>query len=1557
MRIERRFTTRKAGAYKDIRFVKRTSEIRNPDGSLVFQHRDITVPEGWSQVAVDILSQKYFRKAGVQQVEGLDEARWSYDRPKASHNYVGTVVEDDAGETVEGTEHDARQVFHRLAGCWTWWGEKYGYFDSKDDARAFYDEISYMLAAQMAAPNSPQWFNTGLFWSYGIEGPPQGHMFVDPKAGKMRRARNAYEHPQPHACFIQAVSDDLVNEGGIMDLWTREARLFKYGSGTGSNFSAVRGESEPLSGGGKSSGLMSFLKIGDRAAGAIKSGGTTRRAAKMVCLDIDHPDVEDFITWKAAEEQKVAALVAGSRTMKKCLGQMLKAAWVDAEADAAQDDADLVDGQKLVANPRDNAALRAAVRNARSCYVPDQMIRKALQIIGQGVRDMGLADFDVNWDSEAYLTVSGQNSNNSVRVPNTFLDALEKGEDWELIRRKDGKVARKIPAAELWDKICNSAWSCADPGIQFDTTINEWHPCPDGGRINASNPCVTGSTLVATGDGLRRIDALLEEPFDVVGGDAALHAVEPAFETGVKRVYRLRTDSGYTVELTADHRVLTVNRGDVAARDLCAEDVLVLSGSPFGRRMLQRVQAEDLGAQAADSAVLGGGACGGGVTGAVATLPRATAVEARALLKIDRSGRAQSFCDAVFELDRESVAAVLRGMLAAAGEVSGAGVAFGGAQGILQQAQQLLLAFGIKSRLGDARLYVMGACGVRLLEQIGLPLGGGAGPDGLAESGPIDGRVEPLLDRVRDVEPLGEEPVYDLTEAATHHFVAGGIVVHNCSEYMFLDDTACNLASINLVHFEGGDQEAAPLFDGAEAKEPFRFDIERFEHAVRLWSVVLEVSVLMASFPSESIAQKSYEYRTLGLGYANLGTLLMRQGIAYDSDAGRAICGAITAVMTGGAYATSAQMAGELGPFERYADNREHMLRVIRNHRRAAWSAAESDYEDLSVVPVTIDAEVCPPALLTAARASWDRALETGEQHGYRNAQVTVIAPTGTIGLVMGCDTTGIEPDFALVKFKKLAGGGYFKIVNESLAPALQRLSYSEGEIADILAHAKGHGTLRGAPGVNHVALRDRGFDDERLDKLEGQLQAAFDLSYAFSVWNLGEDFCRNELGLSAEVLARPELNLLAELGFGEEEIRAANDYCCGTMTVEGAPHLRDEHLPIFDCANRCGGRGTRYIQYGAHIGMMAAAQPFLSGAISKTINMPTEATLGDVHEAYVNSWRSMIKAVALYRDGSKLSQPLSSLALEELGLADREEADDVMGQALAAALPGVSKEVAQVAAAAAARFIESDAEAVEEDKDFAQRDRGFTLRGRRLLPYRRSGFTQKAVVGGHNIYVRTGQYEDGTLGEIFLDMHREGAAFRSLMNCFAIAISLGLQHGVPLEEYVDAFVFTRFEPSGVVQGHDKVKFSTSIIDYIFRELAISYLGRGDLAHVQPEVMLDTGATSPGPGSDRNLGRKNVGDAKTGDAETDEDGSDGDAKGPHTDDGEPIIELFPPPHGPKPTETPVAQAEVATQARIVAEARIKGYEGEACPECGSMTMVRNGTCLKCHTCGATSGCS
>lgn len=1691
MKILRRYTTEGQDPFGAFSFTPRTSRIVNPDGSVVFEMKDLLAPEQWSAVAVDILAQKYFRRAGVPEKiehfaeEGVPE--WlRRGRPAAGARLAG--------------ETDARQVFRRLAGCWTYWGWKGGYFSSESDARAFFDETCHMLAAQLAAPNSPQWFNTGLHWAYGIEGPPQGHYFVDPTSGAMAKSTSAYERPAPHAClphhapvttpagpvpigeivernliglpvydrdgltrvvavkhnglqavyrvrlangnaieatadhlvlacdghktrrrwvevgelrpgmrliqrtdtaldaegegqavaeaalagwlqadgfvgqyahgtnrsltieamtvnadehayvgelvetvlggvhsherraesrgshldirrirlygeplrafvtryelldrklemqvpaavraggravviaylralfqadgcvriredrqssdivfgtispklavgvsqllynlgiynriamgedsrpdrqdyyhvviawksekekfaetigfvsadkqqklttalnlpgrsvarlrdeviegieyvgeedvydieteshnfltnnvvvhncFIQAVRDDLVNDGGIMDLWVREARIFKYGSGTGSNFSSLRGENEPLSGGGKSSGLMSFLKIGDRAAGAIKSGGTTRRAAKMVILDLDHPDIEEFINWKTVEEQKVAALVTGSKLLNRHLNAILKAChkWPKP-------------GERF--DRTRNTDLRNAIAEARAALVPVNYVERVLQLARQGFTALRFEEYDTDWNSKAYYTVSGQNSNNSVRVSNEFMEAVEGDGPWHLYWRTEREKAKRenrrprpsktLQARELWEQIAYAAWACADPGVQFDTTINEWHTCPGDGRINASNPCVTGDTLVATADGPVRIDALLSKHAHVYGDDGCLHEVAPAFLTGFKPVFRLRTRSGRELKLTADHRVLTANRGDMPASQLSASDLLI-------------------------------------------------------------TWDADALCH---------------------GE-----------------------------------------------------------------------------DQFESLTYLGKEPVYDLTEPATHHFVANGIVVHNCSEYLFLDDTACNLASLNLLRF----------YDHATG----RFDVDSYRHACRLWTLILEISVYMAQFPSVSVAQKSFDFRTLGLGYANLGTLLMVQGIPYDSPEGRAWCGAITALMHAVAYATSAEIAGEVGPFPRYSDNREAMLRVLRNHRRAASNAPRDEYEGLAIPPVGIDPAYCPDYLLDAARRESDRMVELGQRHGYRNAQVTVLAPTGTIGLVMDCDTTGVEPDFALVKFKKLAGGGYFKIINSSIPPALARLGYTRSQSDDIIRYALGTGTLRGCPHINAVSLKALGFTDELLQRIEAGLPGAFELPFAFNRWSVGDDFCRNQLHLSADELEKPGFDLLRALGFTREQITEASAYVCGTMTVEGAPHLKPEHYPVFDCANKCGKLGQRFLSTESHIRMMAAAQPFISGAISKTINMPHDATIDDVKKSYLLSWQLMLKANALYRDGSKLSQPLntvSDLPEEAASLED---------------LVAAKAEPMRIAEKIVYRYIAH----------------------RRRLPDRRAGYTQKARIGNHKIYLRTGEYEDGALGEIFIDMHKEGAAFRSMTNCFAIAVSLGLQHGVPLDEFVDAFLFTRFEPNGIVQGNPHIKMTTSIIDYIFRELAITYLGRHELAQVEPEDLrgdaLHRERKEPEFESEE-LGEERIIEPAI---------SAGKAfSTPRSGHLHPIGENGNGSNGHK--HAPTRGNGVQTMDEKIRQARLKGYEGDPCSECGQLTLVRSGACAKCDTCGASSGCS
>ncbi len=1195
MQISRYYVKETGCHYSGLELDTRTSEIRNPDGTVVFKCDDVIVPKFWSQVATDIIAQKYFRKAGIPTVlkkkreEGVPE--WL--QPSVADSEA--LLRLPEKERYSG-EHDARQVFHRMAGCWTYWGWKGKYFDSEESALAFYEELMYSLTYQMAAPNSPQWFNTGLNWAYGISGPAQGHYYVDYSSGELIQATDAYTHPQPHACFIQSINDDLVNEGGIMDLWVREARLFKYGSGTGSNYSNIRSSAEPLSGGGRSSGLMSFLKIGDRSAGAIKSGGTTRRAAKMVCLDLDHPDILEFVNWKVLEEQKVAALVTGSQLCNQHLNNIMRACY---EEHPENDQF----------NPRLNLKLQKAIADARKVKVPQNYVDRVIHLAKMGFKTIEFPVYDTDWNSEAYASVSGQNSNNSIRITNEFMEAIIDDTDWNLYWRTEKSKAKKenrlpkpcktMPAKELWEEIAYAAWTCADPGVQYHTTINEWHTCPEDGEIKASNPC---------------------------------------------------------------------------------------------------------------------------------------------------------------------------------------------------------------------------------------------------------------------------------------------------SEYMFLDDTACNLASINLIKFYNSTTK--------------KMDVAGFEHTAKLWTIVLEISVMMAQFPSKSIAQLSYDFRTLGLGYANLGALLMLQGVPYDSESAFAMCGALTSIMHMTAYATSAEMAKELGTFTGYLRNKDSMLRVLRNHRRAAYNEDKSEYEGLSIVPVGINPEHCPIELLQAAREISNKAVELGELYGFRNAQVTVIAPTGTIGLVMDCDTTGVEPDFALVKFKKLAGGGYFKIINQSIPPALVNLGYSDTEIDEIIKYAKGHGTIAGAPYINHQSLKARGFTEEILQKIDVMLPTVFELSFAFSRYMVGDEFLSQQLGFTSEQINSPSFDLLKSVGFSRQEIAMANDYVCGTMTIEGSPFLKAEHYPVFDCANKCGKTGSRFIRPMAHIKMMAAAQPFISGAISKTINLQNQAAVDDIKEAYFESWRLGLKANAIYRDGSKLSQPLSSVFdddLEQL-LEDRDQND-----------------IVKIAERVIHRYIAK----------------------RKRLPDRRTGYTQKSKINGQSVYIRTGEYENGQLGEIFIDMHREGATVRSLLNCFAIAISLGLQHGVPLEEFVDAFVFTRFEPSGIVSGNAKIKFSTSIIDYIFRELAVSYLSRNDLAHVNDEdehMLPDT----------HNIVTE-ISDDVT-ELHSERDLNYGIEEKPSYN------------YSLSSSESLHREVSTVSDDSLMLKKKVKnaieqGYTGDVCPECDNMTMVRNGVCLKCMTCGGTTSCS
>lgn len=1243
MKITRKFTTAGQDPFDTVKWTTRSSKISNPDGSIVFEMKDAEVPASWSQLATDIAVSKYFRKAGVPQMDkpgAIIAGGWQAASKRAKDGLPSGVQKDGDGKVVTGPERSVRQLAHRLAGCWRHWGEQHKYFDTPEDGQAFYDELVYMLIHQMAAPNSPQWFNTGLHWAYGIDGPAQGHWVPDPKTGEVALAGGAYEHPQPHACFIQSVSDDLVNDGGIMDLWVREARLFKYGSGTGTNFSRLRGEGEQLSGGGKSSGLMSWLKIGDRAASAIKSGGTTRRAAKMVCLDMDHPDIDQFVNWKVREEIKVAAMVEG---LQKIAGE------------------------------------RASIHDPET--------------VGETAARLGLKlDFDFN--GEAYASVSGQNSNNSVRVPDSFFEAVDRGGVWETRWRTTGETARTLDARKLWDDIAYAAWRCADPGVQYDSTINAWHTCPSAGRINASNPC---------------------------------------------------------------------------------------------------------------------------------------------------------------------------------------------------------------------------------------------------------------------------------------------------SEYMFLDNTACNLASLNLMKF----------YDAPSR----HFDVRAYEHAIDLWTMVLEISVLMAAYPSKEVAQLSWKYRTLGLGYANLGAMLMQAGIAYDSEDGRAICGCLSAILTGGSYRMSAKMAKEHGPFPGYKADEENMLRVVRNHRRAAHGvkreAAEWEGLNAKTRPVPIDQSRCrggqvpvanTPELLDRARMAWDQAIQLGEKHGYRNAQTTVIAPTGTIGLLMDCDTTGVEPDFALVKFKKLAGGGYFKIANASVKPALEAMGYDERERQEMLRYLLGSLHLEvplpedvpGAMEGQTLAqwLRGKGLIEEDLKKITEALPGVFELGFAFSAWTLGDETLERA-GVDAEAAkANMGFNLLRELGLSSKQVGELNLTICGTQTLEGAPHLKAEHLPVFDCANTCGPLSTRYIAPQGHIRMMAAAQPFISGAISKTINLPNEAGVDEIKECYRLSWELGLKANALYRDGCKLSQPLSNksdakdedeavveVATIEVDLEDTVEVDiDGENEAL--------EEVEELTVAAAKSAGEGDeAGAVRTVERIVHRPM------RRRLPDTRGSLTHKFNIAGHEGYLTVGLYEDGMPGELFITMAKEGSTIGGLMDSLGTAVSVALQYGVPLESLVRKFTHQRFEPAGMTTNRD-IPLAKSLVDYIFRWLGIQFIPGYREANTprraesssetnsaepgKPDRMRSLAGPTDGAGGRVDLAARMTRDANPQSAETEPGARSGTMARAATETvmsstRHVVVEA---------TETSVRRsrsAGVEASSKTGESAQLSSMlesmaDAPACDVCGTIT-VRNGTCYKCLNCGNSMGCS
>ena len=1165
LKIKRVFTKDKLDRYQGITFEKRSSKLVNPDGSVITEIEGIEVPSFWSQIATDILAQKYLRKRGV---------------PQKDQN--GNYILDQEGKIVLGGEKSAREAVDRLAHTWRWWGEKYGYFDSVDDANAFEDEIAYMLIHQIASPNSPQWFNTGLALIYNITGNPQGHWFVDPDTKELKQSEDAYTRAQAHACFILSIKDDLVNEGGIFQTLVNEARIFKYGSGSGINFSPIRSVGEPLSGGGSSSGLMSFLKIFDSSAGSIKSGGTTRRAAKMVCLNMDHPEIEDFIEWKVKEERKVLSLVAGSHIAYNFLTKIMRSAYENG------------------LDPRKNTELKRLIKEARANNIPENYIKRVIMLVENGVKpdEFTFERYNTDFRSEAYGTVSGQNSNNSVRVTNEFFYKLLNDEYWDLKNRTDGSVSKTVKARSLWGKVVQAAWECADPGVQYDTTINEWHTCPNDGRINASNPC---------------------------------------------------------------------------------------------------------------------------------------------------------------------------------------------------------------------------------------------------------------------------------------------------SEYMFLDDTACNLASLNLLSF----------YDS----ETNRFDVEKYKHAIRLWTIVLEITVLMSHLPSKEVALNTYLYRTLGLGYGNLGALLMQMGIPYESEEGYAMTAVITAILGGESYATSAEMAKYLGPFERFHANKENMLRVIRNHRRAIYGAPDDEYEGLSIRPMRINYELAPNYILDEARNSWDEALELGTLYGYRNAQTTLIAPTGTIGLQMDFDTTGIEPDYALVKFKKLVGGGYLKIVNQSVRPSLKRLGYNDRQIDDIEKYILGHLSFDGCPYINTETLLGKGFDLDKIREIEQKLRYADSLDNLFSVQSIGFEYLQR-LSISRELLDDKNFDLLKYLGFTDQEVEEAEKYIFGSATIEGAPHIKEEHLKVFDCANKCGKYGKRFVSPVGHIKQMAAAQSFLSGAISKTVNLPEDATIRDVEEIYMMGWKLMLKAVALYRDNSKLSQPLTTGSQDRFSALFEDKIPHDVGEE-------TQKDSVQVS-------LETSS-----DKNRPVRKK---------LPPERYSITHKFNVAGHKGYLTVGLFEDGSPGEIFINMSTAGSFLAGIMDALAISLSLNLQYGVPLETLIRNLSNLRFEPSGVT-SNPEIPIVKSITDYIAKWLALKFLPP-ELAKLYHNHELVDKSYSEG-GSNHKLKLPTNDNAPAVSNQT--------------------VELLKPNLEQELDDS--QQMGIDSTVDTIRRAVSLGFTGEVCKNCGSLRMKKSGSCSVCIECGMTTGCS
>jgi ribonucleotide reductase alpha subunit len=1372
--VTRRYTRAGEDQYERVAWDTRDSVIANPDGTVVAATRGAEIPKSWSQLATDIVVSKYFRRAGLH------------------------------GDAAVG-ERSVRQVVFRIARTLREVGEAGGYFADVAEADAFEDELTFLLLNQYGAFNSPVWFNVGLAQRYAIRS-QGGNWHYDEALGRAVETEDAYTNPQGSACFIQGVEDDLMS---IFELVKNEARLFKYGSGTGTNFSALRGHQEKLSGGGTSSGMMSFMEVFDRAAGSTKSGGTTRRAAKMACLDMDHPEIVDFIEWKMKEEKKAQALIA--------------------------------------------------------------------------------AGYPSDFNGEAYRTVSGQNSNNSVRVTDEFMRCVEQDGEWKTIARTTGKVVETLRAKDLWHKVALSAWACADPGVQYDTTINDWHTCKVSGRINASNPCCfVGESMVDTSEGRIRFDTLealsaaglplpMAYSFDRETGLPALRQIRRVWVAGsTRRLVEVVTDKGIRLRCTPEHRFLTYGGEYVEAQHLTAGQRLRKIGRVANEQRAGRVS---IAHRTTDSS------------------PNGCSIQARWVWE-QANGPIPDGYD-VHHVNEDPTDDRLSNLEArpAVEHRSEHSAGDGNPNAMRAGIDRLAEAWEAAAAMDNGRSSKVGTVTVsrwnRYVKDAGLK---GKVPFAVTKGGvstvagmPWD-RFDAAVreqqaasnDRVESVTVVElDEPVlvYDLEVEGTHNFgvtdaasdALHTIVVSN-SEFMFLDDTSCNLASLNLTKFLVGDP-------GAE-----RFDVEGYRHAARVFFLAQEILVGFSSYPTKQIAQNSHDFRPLGLGYANLGTLLMFLGVGYDSDRGRAIAAALTAVLTGHAYRVSAEIASVKGPFAAFEANRESMLAVMAKHEAAVGA---------------IDPRACPADLLSAAAEDWREAVRLGELHGYRNAQATVLAPTGTIGLLMDCDTTGIEPDFALVKFKKLAGGGQMKIVNDSVGRALSLLGYTDRQVADILVYVSGTLSLRNAPHCTLPYLVERGFTPTDIERVERLLSSVFTIEDAFGAQALDAD-AAERLGVSGK-WREPGFSLLTHWGLSRAQIHELEDHAMGRATVEGAPHLREEHLVVFDCASRCGRNGRRYLAPMAHVKMMAATQPFLSGAISKTVNLPNDATVEEVAELYYQGWKLGLKAVALYRDGCKASQPLNSGA----------------ASATSPAAKALEAVVALTEPSSATAFLADPAARMHFVNTTAREALGQPVRAtdeytvpvnairaasptsgravRRRLPKRRYGFVQEVTIDGHKMLVRVSKYEDGQLGEIFFDMHKEGASFRALLNAFAVSVSIGLQYGIPPSEYVERFSFVRFEPQGLVQGDPSIRVATSIVDYMARLIGVEFCGRTDLAHVQsePEVAPLLGAA----------------------------------------------------------DAPPQAVQDAVQARLNVT-----RNGDACTLCGGMTYPA-GACRVCHTCGKSSGCS